>query len=136
MKPPESTTPTRAEGGFTLVELLVVIAILGILAAVAVFTIGGTTKKSKAAACRSDLTTVQTASDVFAAKHRGALRRRHRGAGQREPAPLAAEHDERLHHLAVVNHRYRDRPSPAVRCSLTHLLEPRPHQHCASSPSP
>lgn len=58
----------EADGGFTLVELLVVIAILGILASVAVFAIGGTTGKSKAAACKSDLATVQTASDVYFAK--------------------------------------------------------------------
>ena len=53
------------EGGFTLVELLVVIAILGILAAVAVFAIGGTAKTSKGAACKTDVATVQTASDAY-----------------------------------------------------------------------
>jgi prepilin-type N-terminal cleavage/methylation domain-containing protein len=56
------------ESGFTLVELLVVIAILGILAAVAVFAIGGTTTKSKAAACKADVATVQTASDAYYAE--------------------------------------------------------------------
>jgi prepilin-type N-terminal cleavage/methylation domain-containing protein len=53
--------------GFTLVELLVVIAILGILAGVAVFAIGGTTGKSKGAACNTDVGSVQTASDAFTA---------------------------------------------------------------------
>lgn len=61
------------EGGFTLVELLVVIAILGILSAVAVFAIGGTTSKSKAAACKSDVATVQTASDAYSASNNGAF---------------------------------------------------------------
>lgn len=56
------------EGGFTLVELLVVIAILGILAAVAVFAIGGTTGQSKTAACKSDVATIQTAADAFTAQ--------------------------------------------------------------------
>ena len=58
-----------ADGGFTLVELLVVIAILGILAAVAVFAIGGTAKTSKGAACNTDIDTVQTASDAYFAKN-------------------------------------------------------------------
>ena len=44
------------------------IAILGILAAVAVFAIGGTTSQSKAASCKSDVATVQTASDAYYVK--------------------------------------------------------------------
>jgi general secretion pathway protein G len=58
----------NSEEGFTLVELLVVIAILGILAGVAVFAISGTTGQSKTAACKSDLVSVQTASDAFTAQ--------------------------------------------------------------------
>lgn len=56
------------EGGFTLVELLVVIAILGILSAVAVFAISGTTAQSKSAACKADVASVQTASDAWYAR--------------------------------------------------------------------
>jgi prepilin-type N-terminal cleavage/methylation domain-containing protein len=53
------------EGGFTLVELLVVIVILGVLAGIVVFAVGGVNQKSKAAACNTDIDTVQTAEEVY-----------------------------------------------------------------------
>ena len=59
----------NGESGFTLVELLVVIAILGVLAAVAVFAVGGITNSSKTSACKSDVNTVQTASDAYYAQN-------------------------------------------------------------------
>ena len=59
------------ERGFTLVEMLVVIAILGILAAVAVFALGGTSSTSKEAACKTDRQTVQAAADAYAADNNG-----------------------------------------------------------------
>ena len=40
--------------GFTLVELLVVIVILGILAAVVVFAVGGSTDKAQTSACKAE----------------------------------------------------------------------------------
>ena len=42
------------EKGFTLVELLVVIVILGILAAVVVFAVGGTTDKAQTSSCEAE----------------------------------------------------------------------------------
>jgi prepilin-type N-terminal cleavage/methylation domain-containing protein len=57
------------EQGFTLIELLVVIAILGILAAVVVFAVGGITDRGKSSACKSEVSTVQTAIEAFYAKN-------------------------------------------------------------------
>ena len=53
--------PSLLERGFTLVELLVVIVILGILAAVVVFAVGGSTSDAKNSACKADRATAETA---------------------------------------------------------------------------
>jgi general secretion pathway protein G len=54
--------------GFTLVELLVVIVILGILAAVVVFAVGGSTDDAKESACKSERSTVEAAIEAYRAK--------------------------------------------------------------------
>jgi prepilin-type N-terminal cleavage/methylation domain-containing protein len=58
-----------AEMGFTLIELLIVIVVLGILAAVTVFALSGTTAKSASAACDADAQTVNVALEAFAVQY-------------------------------------------------------------------
>jgi prepilin-type N-terminal cleavage/methylation domain-containing protein len=53
----------RDEAGFTLIELLVVIAVLAILGAIVIFNVTGVANRGKAAACNTDVQTLQSAVD-------------------------------------------------------------------------
>lgn len=53
------------ESGFTLIELLIVIVILGILAGIVVFAVSGITDRGTTAACKSDVKTVEVASEAY-----------------------------------------------------------------------
>src|SRR5437660_908947 len=55
----------RGEGGFTLIELLVVIAVLAVLAFIVIFNVTGVKNKGNAAACATDVKSVQTAVDSY-----------------------------------------------------------------------
>lgn len=55
--------------GFTLIELLVVIAVLAILAAIVLFNVVGVKNKGSAAACSTDVETIQTAVAAYQNDH-------------------------------------------------------------------
>jgi prepilin-type N-terminal cleavage/methylation domain-containing protein len=61
----------REEGGFTLIELMIVIVILGILAGIVLFAVGGITDRGTTAACKTDLSTIQTGVEAYYAKTSG-----------------------------------------------------------------
>ncbi len=58
----------REESGFTLIELMIVIVILGVLAGIVVFAVGGITDRGTSAACKTDVSTIQTAVEAYYAK--------------------------------------------------------------------
>jgi len=59
--------PVLGARGFTLIEALVVVVILGLLAAVMVFVVGGTTDKAKTNSCAAEETLLQTAVELYKA---------------------------------------------------------------------
>jgi general secretion pathway protein G len=70
----------RGESGFTLIELLVVIAILGVLAGIVIFNVTGVSDRGQAAACNTDVASIQVAVDAWRSDHRDA-------SGNPAPAP-------------------------------------------------
>jgi general secretion pathway protein G len=59
------------QDGFTLVELLIVIVILGILAGIVVFAVNGITDRGIDSSCKTDIQTVQAASEAYYAQKGG-----------------------------------------------------------------
>jgi type IV pilus assembly protein PilA len=61
----------NSEEGFTLIELLVVILIIGILAAIAIPAFLSKTSKANDAAAKTQVGTLQTTMETYAAEHNG-----------------------------------------------------------------
>jgi general secretion pathway protein G len=59
--------------GFTLIEMLIVVVVLGILAGITVFGVAKFRQDAQATACDADVKIVQTASDAYAAQHKGSV---------------------------------------------------------------
>jgi general secretion pathway protein G len=55
----------KGQQGFTLIELLVVIAVLAVLAGIVIFNVTGVANRGALSACKTDLKTIQTASDAY-----------------------------------------------------------------------
>lgn len=62
---PQEPRRLHGDGGFTLIELLLVIAILGVLSAVAIFSVSGITDRGERATCVSTKATLTTASQAY-----------------------------------------------------------------------
>jgi general secretion pathway protein G len=62
----------RSDEGFTLIELLIVIVIMGILAGIVVFSVRGIQDKGDVAACKTSVSTVDTAFEALVANATGA----------------------------------------------------------------
>jgi general secretion pathway protein G len=58
----------KNQSGFTLIELLIVIVILGVLSGIVVFAVSGITDTGKTSACKSDVKTVEVASEAYRAQ--------------------------------------------------------------------
>lgn len=57
------------DDGFTLIELLIVVVILGVLAGIVVFAVSAFRTDGVAAACKSDVKSVEVASEAYYAKN-------------------------------------------------------------------
>lgn len=63
-------TKQHQDTGFTLIEVLLVVMILGLLAAVVVFSVRGTTDRGQSAGCSTDARVLSVAAEAFFAESR------------------------------------------------------------------
>jgi general secretion pathway protein G len=62
------TAEQHQDTGFTLIEVLLVVMILGLLAAVVLFSVRGTTDRGESTACNTDARVLSLAAEAFFAE--------------------------------------------------------------------
>lgn len=104
----------RGQHGFTLIELLVVIAVLAVLATIVLFNVTGVKNKGSAAACATDVGTIQTAVDAYINDTGGSL-----------GTPALSTGDMKATDLGILySHGYLHSQTTACQTSLTLTANP------------
>ena len=70
---PQRCPSHRRDGGFTLVEILIVVVILGVLAAVTVLAVRGTTEQAETNTCGSEKRMLESGAQAYLVEAEGSV---------------------------------------------------------------